>query len=210
MILKRLVVGPIGTNCYLFGSSNTKEIVIIDPGGDANRITEEIEKLNAKPTAVLLTHGHFDHTLKIGKLKRIYDIPLKYNKQEFDSGVFNNREADQWLKEGNVISIGEIELKVLETPGHSPGSLCYFTIMNFELNNNKFEGVIFTGDLLFKGSIGRTDIGGGNSETLFASIRNKIMNNPNLSDDFLVLPGHMQETTIGQERNYNMFKRYFL
>jgi len=210
MIFERLMVGPLGTNCYLFGSEKTREIVIIDPGGDATKIINVIKDLNAKPIAVLLTHGHFDHTLKVGRLLKHFQIPLMFNKKEFDSRIYTGAQADRWLQEGNTINIGEITLKTLETPGHSPGSLCFYTDDVKSFNNRDIDGILFSGDLLFQGSIGRSDIGGGNQTQLFQSIKEKIMYNEQLSDDFVVFPGHMGPTTIGEERSTNMFRRYFL
>jgi hydroxyacylglutathione hydrolase len=210
MIFKQLMVGPLGTNCYLFGSETTREIAIIDPGGDAIKIIKMIEELNLKPIVVLLTHGHFDHTLKVERLLKHFQISLMYNKKEFDSGIYTDLEANRWLNEGDIISIGEINLKTLETPGHSPGSLCFYTDDIKTFNNRKIDGILFSGDLLFQGSIGRSDIGGGNQSLLFQSIKEKIMYNEQLSDNYLVFPGHMGPTTIGQERTNNMFRKYFL
>jgi hydroxyacylglutathione hydrolase len=210
MIFKRLMVGPLGTNCYLFGSKVTREIVIIDPGGDADRIIREIDDVSASPIAVLLTHGHFDHTLKVEGLLTHFQIPLMYNKKEFDSRIYTAIEANRWLEEGDTIVIGEITLRTLETPGHSPGSLCFYTNDVKTFNNQNIDGILFSGDLLFQGSIGRSDIGGGNQNQLFQSIKEKIMYNKQLSDNFLVFPGHMGPTSIGEERASNMFRRYFL
>lgn len=210
MIFRRLLVGALGTNCYLFGSDATKEIVIIDPGGDATKIIKTVEELDAKPIAVLLTHGHFDHTLKVQRLLKHFKIPLMYNKNEFDSGVYDAIQADRWLEEGDTIVIGEITLRALETPGHSPGSLCFYTADIKLFHNQKIDGILFSGDLLFQGSIGRSDIGGGNQTQLFQSIKEKIMYNDQLTDNFMVFPGHMGASTIGEERNSNMFRRYFL
>ena len=210
MILKKLIVGALGTNCYIFGSSKTKEVVIIDPGGEASAIIKEVKNLDAKPIAVLLTHGHFDHTMKVGNIIKHFAIPLMYSKKEYDSGIYNTREADKWLNEGDIIEINNLSLKVLETPGHSPGSLAFYTKDIKEVDGKKCEGIIFTGDLLFRRSIGRSDIHGGNQQQLFLSIKNKIMYNPKLSDNFLVFPGHMGNTSIGEERKLNMFKKYFL
>ena len=210
MIFKRLVVGPLGTNAYIFGSSETKEVVIIDPGGNEDSIIKDIEELGAKPIAVLLTHGHFDHTMKVGKILRFYKIPLMFNKKEHDSGIYSQKTANRWLNEGDIIKVGNITLHVLETPGHSPGSLCFYTKDITDFNNEKIDGILFSGDLLFKQSIGRSDFGGGDQNLLFESIRTKIMNNDNLSDNFVIFPGHMGFTTIGSERKNNLFRRYFL
>ncbi|MFX1494545.1 MAG: MBL fold metallo-hydrolase [Promethearchaeota archaeon] len=210
MILKKLVVGPLSTNCYIFGSDNTNEVVIIDPGGDGDRIIETIENLNAKPIAILLTHCHFDHTLKLGKVIRHFKIPLMYNRKEFDSRIFTQREADKWLVEGDIIKIGNLNLHVLETPGHSPGSLCFYSKDVRTYEGTKIDGIIFSGDLIFRRSIGRSDIHGGDPNQLFESIKNKIMYNETLSDNFLIFPGHMGITSIKDERKMNMFKNYFL
>jgi glyoxylase-like metal-dependent hydrolase (beta-lactamase superfamily II) len=210
MIFKKIIVGPLSTNCYIFGSANTNEVVIIDPGGDSDRIFETIKNFNAKPIALLLTHGHFDHTLKLGKVLRQFKIPLMYNKKEFDSKVFTQKEADKWLVEGDIIQIGDINLHVLETPGHSPGSLCFYSNDIKAYEESKIDGIIFSGDLLFRRSIGRSDIHGGDPNQLFESIRNKIMHNEIFTDNFLIFPGHMGNTSIGEERKMNMFKNYFL
>ena len=208
MILKKLTVGSLFTNCYIFGSN--KYVIIIDPGGDSKNIIQTIDKLNVKPIAVLLTHGHFDHSTKVGSIIRKYQIPLMFNKKEFDSGIFSYSKADKWLSEGDFIEIDNITLHVLETPGHSPGSLSFYSKDIKEVNGKKCDGIIFTGDLLFRRSIGRSDFGGGNPNLLFKSIKEKLMYNPDLSDNFLVFPGHMGNTTIGEERELNMFKNYFL
>ncbi|MGQ4875495.1 MAG: MBL fold metallo-hydrolase [Promethearchaeia archaeon] len=210
MILERLVVGPFGTNCYIFGSSKTNEVIVIDPGAEANSIEQKINNLGAKPIAVVLTHGHIDHVHKVGRILRRYHIPLMFNKKEYDSGVYPRKKADRWLSEGDQIDVGELTLKVLETPGHTPGSISLYCKKKMEINGRMYDGLIFTGDLLFRGSVGRTDLQGGNQNLLFKSIREKIMHNPELNDNFLVLPGHMGHTTIGEERRHNIFKRFFI
>ena len=211
MILLKLVVGALGTNCYIFGSDTTKEVVIIDPGAEGNTIIKAVEDLGVKPIAVLLTHCHFDHTMKVGQIIRHFKVPLMYNRKELDSGGFANfKKADKWLSEGDSIKIGEIELHILETPGHSLGSLSFYSKDVKEFNGKKVDGIIFTGDLLFQRSIGRSDISGGNQNQLFSSIKNKIMYNPELSDNFIIFPGHMGITSIGEERKLNLFKKFFL
>lgn len=95
MIIKKLVVGPLATNCYIFGSEKTRELVVIDPGGNSDAIIKSIEDLGGKPVAVLLTHGHFDHTTKVSKIMRQYQIPLMYNKKEYESGTFDQKEANR-------------------------------------------------------------------------------------------------------------------
>lgn len=204
-------MGPLGTNSYIFGSNKSKEVVIIDVGGEPETFISVIEeKLHIKPIGLLLTHGHYDHTLKLGKLLRHFNIPLMYNKKEFDSGIYTQKKADRWLSEGDSIKIGEITLNVLETPGHSPGALSYYSKEPKEYDGQKIDGIIFTGDLIFRRSIGRSDLRGGNSQLLFSSIKNKIMYNPEITDNFIIFPGHMNITSVGEERKLNMFKNYFL
>ncbi|MFX1593359.1 MAG: MBL fold metallo-hydrolase [Promethearchaeota archaeon] len=210
MILKRLIVGPLGTNSYIFGSGKTKEVVIIDVGGEPETIINAIEQLEATPICLLLTHGHYDHTLKLGKILRFFDIPLMYNKKEYDSGIYKQKEANQWLTENDIIKVGEMTLSVLETPGHSPGALSYYSKDPKEYDGNAIDGVIFTGDLIFRRSIGRSDLRGGDPQLLFHSIKTKIMYNPEITDNFLICPGHMGITSVGEERKHNMFKNYFL
>lgn len=203
-------MGPLGTNSYIFGSSKAHEVVIIDVGGEPETIIDVIEKLNVKPIVLLLTHGHYDHTLKLGKILRYFEIPLMFCKKEFESGIFTQKKADKWLTEGDSIHVGELTLKVLETPGHSPGALSYYSKDLKEFEGQKIDGVIFTGDLIFRRSIGRSDLRGGNSHLLFESIKKKIMYNPEITNNFLIFPGHMGITSVGEERELNMFKNYFL
>ncbi|NVM35833.1 MAG: MBL fold metallo-hydrolase [Candidatus Lokiarchaeota archaeon] len=211
MILKRLIVGPLGTNSYIFGSNESKEVVIIDVGGEPETFIDIIEeKLHVKPIGLLLTHGHYDHTLKLGKLLSYFNIPLMYSKKEFDSGIYTHKKADRWLSEGDSIKVGEITLDILETPGHSPGALSYCSKDVKEYDSKKIDGVIFTGDLIFRRSIGRSDLRGGDPHLLLSSIKTKIMYNPEITDNFLIFPGHMDITSVGEERKLNMFKNYFL
>ncbi len=209
MILKKLIVGSYGTNCYIFGSD--KKIIIIDPGAEPKAIIETVENLDnhVNVIGVVLTHGHFDHSMKAGRIMRHFNTPLMYSKNDsIQYGI--NKDADKWLKEGDIIELDDITLHVLDTPGHTPGSISLYTKDIKELNGNQIDGIIFTGDLIFRRSVGRTDFSGGDQIQLFSSIKNKIMYNSELSDNFIILPGHMGATTVGEERKYNMFKSYFL
>ncbi|MFO8018744.1 MAG: MBL fold metallo-hydrolase [Promethearchaeia archaeon] len=210
MILKKLVVGALGTNCYLFGSEKTSDLVIIDPGANQDRIKKQVEDLNAKPIAILLTHAHNDHTSAVKTIRDHYEIPLMYNRKEFDSGIYNVIKADRWLKEGDKIKAGEYTFHVLETPGHTPGSLSYYMTDVHQYKGESTDAIVFTGDLLFRRSIGRTDFEGGNKKQLFSSIRDKIVHNSIFSNDTILLPGHMGKTTLGFEKEYNFYRNYFL
>lgn len=207
MILEKLIVGMLATNCYIFGSEKSKEVVIIDPGEEPDRIKTIVDNNSLIPIAILLTHGHFDHTRAMRALIRTYRIPLMYN--EKDKRIVK-KEASRWLNEGDIVKVGELNLYVLETPGHSPGSVCFYTKDVKFYKNLPVEGILFSGDLIFRRSIGRSDFEGGNQRLLFESIRNKIMYNKDLSDNFIIFPGHMGNTTIGEERTMNLFKNYFL
>ncbi|MFX1312328.1 MAG: MBL fold metallo-hydrolase [Promethearchaeota archaeon] len=208
MILKHLVVGFYNTNTYIFGSSETNEVVVIDPGSEPERIIKTIEEeLEVKPIAILITHGHGDHVGAAGVVSNYYNIPIMFHK---NSRRFSNNGVNRELEEGDKIEIGELTLHVLETPGHAPDSLCFYTNDVNEYKGQKIDGIIFTGDLIFRRSIGRSDFGGGNQNKLLASIKNKIMYHPEITDNFLIFSGHMERTSVGEERKYNMFKEYFL
>jgi hydroxyacylglutathione hydrolase len=172
MIVKQIVVGPLETNCYLLTDEKTKEIAIIDPGDEAEKISNAIKDNNLKPKFILLTHAHPDHVGALSALKNELKIPFLKT------------------KEGDAIKIGDIAIKVIETPGHTPESVCFIA--------DKF---IFSGDTLFKGGIGRTDLEGGDFNQIQKSL-NRLMEFP---DDFEVWPGHGEETTIGEEKKNNPF-----
>ena len=208
MIIKELVVGPLMANCFICGCSKTKEAVVIDPGGDADTILLSLADAKLKVKYIINTHGHFDHVSANGKMKDAtgadilihpLDAPmlekLSSNAAFFGVSVENSPPCDQTLEEGDTVSFGDVTLKVIHTPGHTPGGISLYT-----------NGVVFVGDTLFAGSIGRTDFPGGNFNTLISSIKTKLFN---MKDDIRVFSGHGPETSIGIEKRHNPFVRGF-
>lgn len=208
MIIKELVVGPLMSNCFIFGCKKTKEAVVIDPGADADRILMSLADSGLKVKYIVNTHGHFDHVSANGRIKDAtgadilihpLDAPmlgmLSSNAAIFGISVENSPPCDQTLEEGESVSFGDITLKVLHTPGHTPGGISLYT-----------NGIVFVGDTLFAGSIGRTDFPGGDFNTLIASIKTKLFN---MDDDIRVFSGHGPETSIGREKRYNPFVGQF-
>ncbi len=204
MIIKELVVGPLMANCFICGCSKTKEAVVIDPGGDADTILLSLADAKLKVKYIINTHGHFDHVSANGKMKDAtgadilihpLDAPmlekLSSNAAFFGVSVENSPPCDQTLEEGDTVSFGDVTLKVIHTPGHTPGGISLYT-----------NGVVFVGDTLFAGSIGRTDFPGGNFNTLISSIKTKLFN---MKDDIRVFSGHGPETSIGIEKRHNPF-----
>jgi len=208
LIIKELVVGPLMANCFICGCSKTKEAVVIDPGGDADTILLSLAESKLKVKYIINTHGHFDHVSANGKMKDAtgadilihpLDAPmlekLSSNAAFFGVSVENSPPCDQTLEEDDTVSFGDITLKVIHTPGHTPGGI--------SLYNN---GIVFVGDTLFAGSIGRTDFPGGDFNTLISSIKTKLFN---MEDDIRVFSGHGPETSIGSEKRFNPFVGQF-
>lgn len=165
LILRGIVVGPVQTNCYFLKHKETGELVIADPGAEAERIIYALEKLQGKPAAILLTHGHYDHICAANELREHYGIPVYAAKAEEGlladtysnlsadwSGVPYTVKADVYLEDSAVFEVGGFSVKMLLTPGHTPGSCCYWI---------EDEGVCLSGDTVFCGSCGRTDLPGG-------------------------------------------------
>ena len=198
MIIEAIPAGIYDANCYILVEENTKECGIIDPGGDSERLISQIDKLNAKPKFILLTHGHMDHVGGVIDLVKKYNIPFYISKadeeyMEKDDFVFGTLpKASGYLKENDILKLGDEIIKVLETPGHTKGGLCFL------LNNDK----VFTGYTLFNGSIGRTDFIGGSMSEIINSIKEKLLP---LGDRVDVYPGHGDMTTIEHEKKYNPF-----
>jgi len=208
LIIKDLVVGPLMANCFIFGCNKTKEAVVIDPGGDADKILLSLADSELKVKYIINTHGHFDHVCGNGKMKDatgadilIHPLDaamlgmLSSNAAVFGISVENSPPCDQTIEEGETISFGNISLKVIHTPGHTPGGISLYT-----------DGIVFVGDTLFAGSIGRTDFPGGDYDTLISSIKTKLFD---MEDDMRVLSGHGPETSIGSEKRFNPFVGQF-
>lgn len=208
MIIKELVVGPLMSNCFIFGCKETNDAVVIDPGGDADKILLSLADAGLKVKYIINTHGHFDHVSANGKMKDAtgadilihpLDAPmlgnLSNNAAFFGISVENSPPCDQTIEEDDTVSFGNITLKVIHTPGHTPGGISLYT-----------DGIVFVGDTLFAGSIGRTDFPGGDFNTLISSIKIKLFK---MDDDVRVLSGHGPETSIGREKRHNPFVGQF-
>jgi glyoxylase-like metal-dependent hydrolase (beta-lactamase superfamily II) len=207
MIFGSLEVGPLQVNCYILGCEKTKEAVVIDAGGDVDKILNVLNKNNLNLKYILCTHSHFDHISGNKELKDATNAKIIIHSAEADSitnisssamlfgiNIHNSPPADILIKHGDIIKVGEeILLETLHTPGHSAGS-CSFILQGLP--------VVFVGDTLFAGSIGRTDLPGGDYNTLINSVRTKLFILP---DETKALPGHGPETTIGHEKKYNPF-----
>lgn len=197
MIIKTIPAGIYDANCYIVGDEKTKEAVVLDPGGDGEMLEDEIKKLGYKIKYILLTHGHFDHVGGVEYLTRKFEIPYYITKvdEDFmkqDSSVFGSlSDSANYLKEGDSIKFGSKVIKVIETPGHTKGGVCFL-----------IEDKLFSGDTLFQGSIGRTDFLGGDFEEIISSIKNKLLT---LGDEVEVYPGHGPMSTIGDEKRRNPY-----
>jgi glyoxylase-like metal-dependent hydrolase (beta-lactamase superfamily II) len=210
MIHEILPVGMLACNCSILGDEASGEAVVVDPGDDVERIVEVLARHRLGVKYIVATHAHIDHVGGIEKLKRSTgapvlmhadDLPL-YQNLAMQAAWLGVRppgvvDVDQFLKEGDVVRCGSLALDVLHTPGHSPGSL--------SLHMPGEDAGIFSGDILFQNSIGRTDLWGGSLEQLLRSIHNTLMRFP---DQTPVFPGHGPRTTIGAERESNPFLRF--
>lgn len=201
---KSLILGELQTNCYLLWDDESKEALVIDPADDGVEISEEIERLELKIKGVLLTHGHFDHSLGLIDLKLIYNIPIYLNKkdeflfkrQKESAEYFLKRKLsipkiekiDKDLDKIKKIKLGEEIIEVIKCPGHSPGSVAFY---------NEENKLLFSGDTLFNGCRGRTDFSYSSTDEIFKSLRKLIK----LPEDTLVLPGHGEVTEIGIEKD---------
>ncbi|MBI5035303.1 MAG: MBL fold metallo-hydrolase [Chloroflexi bacterium] len=206
MILETLTVGPLGVNCYIVGDDQTREVIIIDPGGNARDILDTLRRDQLKTIAIVNTHAHFDHVIALTEIRAQTHAPFYLHADEvqilsgaqlgasmFGFPMSQPAPAERLLKDGDQVSVGGMALDVLHTPGHTPGGICLL-----------HDRHVFVGDTLFQGSIGRTDFPGGDYGTLMRSIRDRLLTLP---DETIVHPGHGDATTIGEERQLNPFLR---
>ncbi len=194
MIIKTFPIGLYSSNIYILIDDKTKEMALIDCGSaEFSNIIDEFSSYKLK--YILLTHGHNDHTEGVRSIKKAYGPTVVMGKNE-ENGLGRFRfmdyiPVDRWVSEGDVIELGSLKISVIETPGHTLGGVCYLA-----------EDALFSGDTLFRRSVGRWDLQGGNEETLKSSIQNKLFT---LNDDVKVYPGHESSTTIGFEKKNNMY-----
>ena len=209
MIIESIVVSDFATNCYIAGCEETKEAIIIDAGDNHELILQTLKSLDLELKCIVSTHAHLDHAGGVKALQEATGKPFYINENEMpllnnlinQAEIFNVKvsgipKVDRYIKQGDKITFGRYSLKVLDTPGHTPGGICLLA-----------EGIIFVGDTLFAGSIGRTDLFGGNFDQLMTSIKEQLMS---LNDDIKVYPGHGPVTTIGDEREINPFCENFI
>lgn len=208
MIIKELAVGMLMANCIILGCEETREAAVIDPGDETERILLSLADSKLKLKYIINTHGHFDHVGGNKEMKEatgadilihFLDAPM-LSQLSSDATLLgfsaeNSPPPDRTLEDSDTISFGEISLKVIHTPGHSPGGISLY-----------IDNKVFVGDTLFSGSIGRSDLPGGDFNTLISSIKNRLFD---LGDDVKVFPGHGPNTTIGREKHSNPFVGQF-
>lgn len=203
--LQQCVLDPVYTNCYIAKNKETGEALIIDPADSPSKIELKVNAMGARPVAVLLTHGHFDHIMGVEAVREKYQIPVYACRQEEEMlrepsvnmtdqmGKSCSIRPDVFLDDLQVFEAAGFSIQMIHTPGHTKGSCCYYL---------KEEGVLFSGDTLFCGSVGRTDFPGGSASQIRDSLHRLLAALP---DDTSVYPGHDTSTTIGYEKRYNPF-----
>jgi hydroxyacylglutathione hydrolase len=203
-IIDILELGPFFVNCYIVGDPDSKKGIIIDPGWDAAEIIAHANRHDLTIESIIITHGHADHIVALEEVRRHFGAKVMIGEKDAQMLInpstnlsaslgeeLTTKPADKFLHDGDIIQVGKFQFTVLETPGHSPGSISLYG-----------HDVVFTGDALFLGSVGRTDLPGGSHETLLDSIQQKLLILP---EDTIVYSGHGPDTTIGQERDFNPF-----
>ncbi len=204
--ISSVIVGELSVNCWFLANEDTKEILVFDPGDDAERIQRYVDQNKWKVRAILLTHGHSDHMGAAGELKKLWDVPVYAMGEEeallLDAkknlSIFIQRRpitltADRFLSDGEEFSLAGLQLKAYLTPGHTPGGGAYYC---------PEAKAVFSGDTLFAGSVGRSDFPGGSMSALIRSVKEKLFLLP---DDTVVYPGHGETTGIGEEKRGNPY-----
>lgn len=201
MLIKTLELGAYETNCYIVSDERTLDCAVIDPGADAGTVLDYLESNHLKCACILLTHGHFDHTGAVADVMEETGAPVYMNKK--DDGVtigsnyyrYTAPQGARFYAEGDTVRVGGLTFTVMETPGHTPGSVTLLCAQEGE------NSVLFTGDTLFRDSCGRTDFPNGSTEQIMASLKRIAT----LPGDYEVYPGHMLSTTLDRERRFNYF-----
>jgi hydroxyacylglutathione hydrolase len=204
LLIDVLEVGAFAANCYLVGCPETKKALVIDPGAEGQRINRRLDRLGLSVVYIVNTHGHVDHVGANSEVREKTSAPLLIH--ENDASMFRSPQAslmlfvgskgklsppDRTVKEGDRLEVGTLSFEILETPGHTRGGICLLS-----------DGVLFTGDTLFAGSIGRTDLPGGDFKQLLSSIQKKILPLP---DNTTIYPGHGPATSVAREKQCNPF-----
>ena len=204
VLLQRLVVGQLQVNCYIVACEETRKALVIDPGGEGSRILAAVEEHDLDVSKIVLTHFHFDHIMAVEDVRQATKAPVCIHAAEAEHlkrppllfrmmlpNAPKDIEADCLLQDGDVLSLGQEQVHVLHTPGHSPGGISLWLPSN---------GAVICGDLLFRQGVGRTDFPGSSAHELLRSVREKLFSLP---DETVVYPGHGPETTIGYEKAHN-------
>lgn len=207
--IKTCVLGPVSTNCYLVYNQSGKEALIVDPADNGSYILDQCKELGVTPTAVLFTHGHFDHIMAAEEIRSALLVKLYASEEEaalLQDASLNLSQSmgrqkveltpDCLVKDGQILELAGYRWQVIATPGHTAGSVCYW---------NEEEGVLLSGDTLFANSLGRTDLPTSDSSAIIRSIAHKLFLLP---EDTMVYPGHGNPTTIGHEKVYNPVAAY--
>ena len=201
MTIRQCVVGSVYTNCYFLMNQETKELLIVDPGDMPEKIIAMVETMQAVTTAILLTHGHFDHILAADEIRKKYKIPIYASQKEekllltpyMNLSQDSSLAADVFLADDQTFEAGGFSIQMIATPGHTSGSCCYYFAE---------EEILISGDMLFCGSVGRTDFPTGSMGEITASLHKLLKMLP---DKTVVFPGHGDHTTIEYEKRYNPF-----
>lgn len=210
MLIEKMALGPFQCNCSILACETTKEAIVVDPGAEAERILESLREKGWKPKYLVHTHAHLDHVGGTEGLHRSThaevclhrDDTFLYDNVAMQAALFRLPSftvppVTHYIEDRDVLNFGKYKMEVLHTPGHTPGSVSFYV-------SSEAGPQVFTGDTLFMGSIGRTDLWGGDMPTILRSIQDKLLG---MEDEALVHPGHGPETTIGEERRHNPFLR---